>query len=170
MTPREKYHAYFVNLRIFPPRKAKLCAADVKERRCKGGKARLEICKSKKIFIVFTNTVYSCLYFGSSIYFHILPILPGCLGGSQHTAMPPAGKTAASLHKRAALCTAVAVYSVSLVLRIAFHAAHPGKRRVFCFRAILSLRSTRPRRAVVFGAHMAGIAAVDIRCAEDHTG
>ena len=32
--------------------------------------------------------------------------------------MPPAGKTAASSHKRAALCTAVAVYTVSLVLLV----------------------------------------------------
>ena len=70
--------------------------------------------------------------------FHILPILlGGLLGWITAPLCRLLEKRLHLSHKRAALCTAVAVYSVSLVL---------------------------------LGAHMAGIAAVDLRCAEEFFG
>ncbi|MGN0440710.1 MAG: hypothetical protein ACI4HH_08045, partial [Hominenteromicrobium mulieris] len=61
-------------------------------------KARLEICKKQKDIYRITNTVYGCLYFGGSIYFSYSPNFAWRVARVDHsTAMPPAGKTAASL-------------------------------------------------------------------------
>ena len=61
-------------------------------------KGNILICKKQKDIYSITNTVYSCLYFGSSIYFSYSPDFAWRVAWVDHsTAMPPAGKTAASL-------------------------------------------------------------------------
>lgn len=77
----------------------------------------MEICKKQKDIYRITNTVYSCLYFGGSIYFSYSPdLLGGLLGWITAPLCRLLEKRLHLSHKRAALCTAVAVYSVSLVL------------------------------------------------------
>ena len=127
--------------------------------------------KNKKIFIVLLILYTVVFILAVRFIFHILPILLGGLLGWITTPLCRLLEKRLHLsHKRRTLHCCRRLYRFTRPSCIAFHAAHPGKRRVFCFRAILSLRSTRPRRAVVFGAHMAGIAAVDLRCAEEFFG
>ena len=58
----------------------------------------MEICKKQKDIYRIINTVYSCLCFGGSIYFSYSPDFAWRAAWVDHsTAMPPAGKTAASL-------------------------------------------------------------------------
>ena len=79
---------FCLNLRIFPLRKAKLCALQICKKKggAKVAKRVWKFVKSKKDIYCITNTVYSCLYFGGSIYFSYFPDFAwrGCLGGSQH--------------------------------------------------------------------------------------
>ena len=128
--------------------------------------------KSKKIFIVLLILYTVVFILAVRFIFHILPILlGGLLGWITAPLCRLLEKRLHLSHKRAALLHCCRrLYRFTRPSCIAFHAAHPGKRRVFCFRAILSLRSTRPRRAVVFGAHMAGIAAVDLAAQKNFSG
>ena len=74
--------------------------------------------KSKKIFIVLLILYTVVFILAVRFIFHILPILLGGLLGwvSSAPLCRLLEKRLHLSHKRAALCTAVAVYSVSLVL------------------------------------------------------
>ena len=110
---------FCLNLRIFPPRKAKLCAADVLQRKggAKVAKRVWKFVKSKKIFIVLLILYTVVFILAVRFIFHILPILlGGLLGWITAPLCRLLEKRLHLSHKRAALCTVVAVYSVSLVL------------------------------------------------------
>ena len=74
--------------------------------------------KSKKIFIVLLILYTVVFILAVRFIFHILPILSwlGCLGWITAPLCRLLEKRLHLSHKRAALCTVVAVYSVSLVL------------------------------------------------------
>ena len=73
--------------------------------------------KSKKIFIVLLILYTVVFILAVRFIFHILPILlGGLLGWVTAPLCRLLEKRLHLSHKRAALCTAVAVYSVSLVL------------------------------------------------------
>ena len=76
-----------------------------------------EFVKSKKIFIVLLILYTVVFILAVRFIFHILPILlGGLLGWVTAPLCRLLEKRLHFSHKRAALCTAVAVYSVSLVL------------------------------------------------------
>lgn len=128
--------------------------------------------KSKKIFIVLLILYTVVFILAGRFIFHILPILlGGLLGWVTAPLCRLLEKRLHLSHKRAALCTAVAVYSVSLVLlALLFTRLIRESTAFFASGRYFRYEALAPAVRSFLAAHKAGIAAVDPRCAEDFSG